>query len=57
MFALKVEHDKRKTLQRQDFERQAGDLKKRYALRMEKQRSEMEDERARVIKALEDRKD
>jgi hypothetical protein len=56
-FALKVEHDKRTTMQRQEFERLASELKKKYALKMDKQRAEMEEERMRIIKALEDRKD
>jgi growth arrest-specific protein 8 len=56
-FALKAENDKRQTELRQEFERKANDLKKKYDLKMLKVRSEMENHRKQLIKALEEKKD
>ena len=56
-FALKAENDKRQTELRQEFERRANDLKKKYDLKMLKVRSEMEGHRKNLVKSLEERKD
>ena len=57
IFALQAENDKKQTELRQEFERQANDLKRRYDLKMQKVRSEMENYRKNLIKQLEDKKD
>jgi growth arrest-specific protein 8 len=51
-FALKAENDKRQTELRQEFERRANDLKKKYDLKMHKVRNEMEKFRKNLIKQL-----
>ena len=56
-FALKAEHDKKKTELRQQFDRKATDLRKKYDLKMAKLRQEMETYRKKVIADLEGRKD
>src|SRR5947209_5070522 len=40
-----------------DFERRANDVKRKYDLKMQKLRTEMEDARAHLIKQIEDKKD
>lgn len=56
-FALKAENDKKQTEYRQEFERRANDLKKKYDLKMLKVRNEMEQYRKNLIKHLEQKKD
>ena len=51
-FALKAENDKKQTEYRQEFERRANDLKKKYDLKMLKVRNEMEQYRKNLIKHL-----
>jgi len=57
LFALKFDSDKNNTLARQEFEREARELKAKYDLKMAKVRSEMEELRASKIKFLESKKD
>lgn len=45
------------TLQRQEYERQFIEVKKKYDLKMQKMRTEMEEYRAQLIRQAEDKKD
>ena len=56
-FALNAEWDKKMTLQRQEYERQFIEVKKKYDLKMRKMRTEMEEARAQQIRQAEDKKD
>ena len=56
-FALNAEWDKKMTLQRQEYERQFIEVKKKYDLKMQKMRTEMEEARAQQIRQAEDKKD
>lgn len=57
MFALNADFSKQFLALRQEYERLANDIKKKYDLKMQKLRTEMEDARAAIIKALEEKKD
>lgn len=57
VFALKFDYDKNNTLERQEFEREARELKAKYDLKMGKVRQEMEELRTAKIKFLESKKD
>ena len=56
-FALNADQDKKMTLQRQEYERQFIDVKKKYDLKMQKMRNEMEEARSQIIKQAEEKKD
>lgn len=56
-FALKAEHDRKRTELRQDFELQVSDLKKKYDEKIKNLRKEMEEYRMQTIKNLEQKKE
>ena len=56
-FAQNIDSDKNNTLERQEFEREARELKAKYDLKMHKVRNELDEIRATRIKFLESKKD